>query len=401
MIKFADRMNYVKSGIRGSLYAEATKMEARGEQVLRLNTGNPANFGFTMPDSVRNAVKNGLETAVGYCEPQGMRSARIAIAEYETKKGIKDIDESDVFVGNGVSEMSELACLSLINPGDEVLVPSPNYSLWSNGIYIAGGIPVHYTLVEENGWMPDVKDIESKITPKTKAIVIINPNNPTGAVYSKQLLLDILEVARRNSLVVFSDEIYDRLVYGKEHYSCAALAPDLTVFTFNGLSKSHIICGYRCGWLVVSSKSGEREQIKEAMFRISAVRLCGNVLTQVAIPAALKDEESTKKMLQPGGRLYEQRKAVADAVSDTDALSYTQNDAAFYIFPRVNEKYGEITDDFEFGMGLLKEKKILIVPGSGFEYKKDAYHFRVVMLPDPDRLKKAMIDIADYIKNRR
>ena len=401
MIKFADRMNYVKSGIRGSLYAEATKMEARGEQVLRLNTGNPANFGFTMPDSVRNAVKNGLETAVGYCEPQGMMSARIAIAEYETKKGIKDIDESDVFVGNGVSEMSELACLSLINPGDEVLVPSPNYSLWSNGIYIAGGIPVHYTLVEENGWMPDVKDIESKITPKTKAIVIINPNNPTGAVYSKQLLLDILEVARRNSLVVFSDEIYDRLVYDKEHYSCAALAPDLTVFTFNGLSKSHIICGYRCGWLVVSSKSGEREQIKEAMFRISAVRLCGNVLTQVAIPAALKDEESTKKMLQPGGRLYEQRKAVADAVSDTDALSYTQNNAAFYIFPRVNEKYGEITDDFEFGMGLLKEKKILIVPGSGFEYKKDAYHFRVVMLPDPDRLKKAMIDIADYIKNRR
>ena len=397
MIDFADRMNKIRSGIRGPLYVETLKMQERGEKVLRLNTGNPAEFGFKMPESVKSALYDGAERAVAYTEPQGMKSAREAILAYHETKGFENIDVSDIFIGNGVSELAEMAMLATMNAGDEMLVPTPNYSLWSNSLYIAGATPVHYILKEENGWMPDVEDIKAKITPRTRAILIINPNNPTGSLVEKELLLKILEVARENGLFVVSDEIYDRLVFdGKTHYSCAALAPDLPVITLNGLSKSHIICGFRCGWLVTSGKNGALKKVKEALFSLSAVRLCGNTLTQLVIPAALDDEESTKSMLVSGGRLYEQRKAVTDVFSACEEITCVPNSAAFYVFPRINVKL-PFKSDIEFGLALLHEKKILIVPGSGFEYNGND-HFRIVMLPEPETLGKAMKDVVDFIR---
>lgn len=397
MINCSARMEYVHSDIRGPIYQEALRMQDRGINVLRLNTGNPGVFGFNMPDSVRTALSKFADRAVPYCAPQGMPDAQAAILSYHQSKGLKNIGMEDIFIGNGVSEVVQMATLAILNPGDEVLMPSPNYSLWSNCAYIAGATPVFYRCDEAQHWYPDARDIESKITSRTRAVLIINPNNPTGVLYSKQALLDVLEVARRHNLIVFADEIYDRLVMdGKVHESCAALAPDLNVITFNGLSKSHIICGFRCGWMILSSPNHGFDAIREGLLRLASMRLCGNALTQLVIPAALSDRASTDAMICPGGRLYEQRAAAMEVLEHADGISCVPNDAAFYIFPKFDHKRFHIENDKEFALGLLKEKHILIVPGSGFDYF-EPNHFRIVMLPEPETLRQATQSMVDYL----
>lgn len=396
-IKRSENLQPVHSDIRGPLYLESQRMNKEGIKVLRLNTGNPATFGFGMPDSVRNALLNNADKAVAYCDLKGMPDAREAICNYHKSKGVQGITPDDIYIGNGVSELVLMALLPLLNKGDEVLMPSPSYSLWSNSTYIAGGQPVFYKCNEENNWYPDIDDMRSKVTSKTKAIVIINPNNPTGAVYPKEVLEDIIQVARENDLLIFSDEIYDRLVMdGVEHYSTAALAPDRMVITMNGLSKSHIVCGFRCGWMCISGYKGKADDYVEGIFQIAAMRLCGNALTQLVIPAALEDNASTQAMLVPGGRLYEQREAVIREIDKIDGLSVVKNHGAFYVFPKLDVKKFNITNDKKFAFDLLHEKHIFIVPGSGFDWQEPD-HFRIVMLPEPNEIAQAIRDIGDFL----
>lgn len=397
----SDKLEYVHSDIRGPLYFEAMRMGKEGEKVLKLNTGNPASFGFTMPDSIRKALLDNVDKAVPYCDLHGMDDARAAIRDYHESRGIHGIELDDIFITNGVSEAVTMALTALLSNGDEFLVPTPSYSLWTNSVYAAGARPVFYRCDEQSDWYPDVQDIKSKITNKTQGIVLINPNNPTGAVYPKEILLDILEVARQNNLIVFSDEIYDRLVYdGTEHISTASLAPDLPVFTFNGLSKSHSICGFRCGWMVMSGLHEKGKDLYEGILQLAAMRLCSNALTQLVIPAAMKDRQSTRDMIVPGGRLYEQRKATLEVLSDIDGVSVIPNRAAFYIFPRVDAKKFNLTDDKKLAEDYLHSKKILVIPGSGFDFPTPD-HFRIVMLPEPEILRKAMLDLKDFLSTYR
>ena len=397
LIPLADRMEHIHSDIRGELYREALQMQQRGENVLKLNTGNPAAFGFTMPDSVRNALVGHEDRAVAYCDFQGMYEAREAIANYELSKGIHGLSPEDIFIGNGVSEVVSFALLPLLNPGDEVLVPSPNYSLWSNTIMLSGAKPVFYRCDEASDWNPDIADLRSKITCKTRALVIINPNNPTGAVYPREILEQMVQVAREHDLIVFSDEIYDRLVMdGLEHISTAALAPDLTVVTMNGLSKSHCLCGYRCGWMAISGPKAQTEHYREGIVQLTSMRLCANALAQLVIPAALADPQTPTAMVSPGGRLFEQRAATLSVLDGIDGITYVKNRAAFYLFPKLDKKKFNITSDKVFARDLLRATNILVVPGSGFDWMEND-HFRLVMLPEAGALKDAMTRMGNFL----
>ena len=401
MIHIADRMSSIHSDIRGELYRKAVAMQAGGIDVMKLNTGNPAAFGFPLPESVRQALEGNIDKAVAYCDFQGMPEAREAIARYAAKKGIQGVDAGDVFVGNGVSEVVNFALLPLLNPGDEVLVPMPNYSLWSNTVYLSGGKPVFYRCDEASGWNPDVADLKSKDTPKTRALVIINPNNPTGALYSTEVLNAMLDVAREHDLMVFSDEIYDRLVMdGQKHISTASLAPDLTVVTMNGLSKSHCLCGYRCGWMVISGPRQRTEEYRRGLVELTSMRLCANALAQLVIPAAMEDMQTPLSMVSPGGRIYEQRKATLDVLKEIEGLSFVKNSAAFYLFPKLDAKRFNITDDKVFARDLLEATNILVVPGSGFDWPEPD-HFRIVMLPEAQELRDAMQRVAAFLKDYR
>ncbi len=394
----ASRLENIHSDIRGPIYYRALEMEREGEKVLKLNTGNPAAFGFTMPKSIKNQIISDVEKSLGYCDIRGMQSAKQAILDYENSKGIEDITIDDVFITNGVSEAASLTITALIDNGDEVLMPNPCYSLWSNSVIASGGVPVLYDCREELQWNPDIEDIKSKITKRTKAIVVINPNNPTGALYPDSILLEIAEIARQNNLVVFSDEIYDRLVFdGLVHNSFAKLAPDLTVVTLNGLSKSHCICGLRCGWIVISGKTEIAKELNKALVVLASVRLCSNSLMQLIIPTALNDKQYTEEMISPTGRLYLQREACLSAIDEIDGLSCLKNKGAFYIFPKIDTERYNITSDKEFVRGLLEAKKILVVAGSGFGYNAST-NFRVVMLPEHQTLKNAMYEIGDYLQ---
>ena len=398
ILKTADRIKNIHSDIRGPVFFKALEMEKNGQKVLKLNTGNPAAFGFQMPESVKQTLIENVDKSLGYCGIRGMMPALQSIVDYETTKGIEDITTDDVFICNGVSEAANMSITALINEGEEVLIPCPCYSLWTNSVLQVGGVPVLYTCDEQSDWMPDLKDIESKITSKTKAIVVINPNNPTGALYSDDMLISIANIARKHNLVVYSDEIYDRLVLdGLKHTSFAKIAPDLTVITFNGLSKSHCLCGFRCGWIVLSGKTELRNEIRKALVTLASVRLCSNAVMQLIIPTALKDTEYTKQMISPGGRIYEQREAVFNAIKNIDGLSCVKTRGAFYSFPKIDTKRFNVTDDKQFAFDLLENKKILIVAGSGFGWKTPD-HFRVVMLPEVDALSKAMYDIGDYLQ---
>ena len=397
LIQLADRMADVHSDIRGELYREAVRMQQQGIDVLKLNTGNPAAFGFPLPESIRAALVGRETEAVAYCDFQGMPEAREAIAAYCRSKGIADVDAGDIFIGNGVSEVVNFALLPLLNPGDEVLIPTPNYSLWSNTVLLAGAKPVYYRCDEASGWNPDVADLRRKVTAKTRAMVIINPNNPTGVLYDTEVLKQMLQVARKHNLIVFSDEIYDRLVMdGLVHISTASLAPDLTVVTMNGLSKSHCLCGYRCGWMAISGPRARTERYRQGLVQLTSLRLCANALAQLVIPAALADPETPASMVRPGGRLYEQRKATLEVLDGIDGVSYVKNDAAFYLFPRLDAKKFGITDDKKFAGDLLRETHILVVPGSGFDWKEPD-HLRLVMLPEADQLRQAMVRMGRFL----
>ena len=397
MIHLADRMEHVHSDIRGELFQEAMRMQANGIDIMKLNTGNPAAFGFPLPDSIKNALEGRAAEGVPYCDFQGMLNAREAIVRYETSKGIEGLTVDDVFIGNGVSEVVNFALMPLLNPGDEVLIPSPNYSLWSNTILLAGAKPVFYRCDEASDWNPDIADLRSKVTEKTRALVIINPNNPTGALYGKDILNDMLQVARENNLIVFSDEIYDRLVLDElEHISTASLAPDLTVVTMNGLSKSHSLCGYRCGWMVISGPREATDIYRAGIVQLTSLRLCSNSLAQLVIPAALEDMETPASMVRPGGRYYEQRKVTLEVLDNIDGLSYVKNKAAFYLFPKLDVKKFGITNDKQFAGDLLRATNILIVPGSGFDWAEPD-HFRIVMLPEADKLREAMTKMGNFL----
>lgn len=400
IISKSDKLQNVHSDIRGPVFVEANKMRAQGIDVLRLNTGNPATFGFGMPDSVRNALLNNADKAVAYCDLKGMPDARDAICAYHKAKGIEGITPDDVFIGNGVSELVTMVLTALLNYNDEILVPAPDYSLWTNSVYIAGAKPVHYICDEQSEWYPDLDDIRKKITPKTRAIVLINPNNPTGTLYPKELLEKIVEIAREHNLVIFSDEIYDRLVMDDlEHVSTATLCPDLLCITMNGLSKSHIVCGFRCGWMLISGAKDKAEDFIAGVRALCAMRLCANALMQLVIPAALNDPDSTKAMLVPGGRLYEQREACCRELEKIPGVSFVKNKAAFYIFPKLDSRFN-ITDDQQFAMDYLHSKHVMIIPGRGFNWPTPD-HFRIVMLPEPEQMAKAMRDLGDFLADYR
>lgn len=387
--------------VRGPVLDEANRMQERGIDVLKLNLGNPAPFGFNAPEEVILDMIYNLRESQGYSDSKGIFSARKAIMQYCQLKKIPNVTINDIYTGNGVSELISIVTQALLDTGDEILVPSPDYPLWTGCVSLAGGKPVHYICDEESDWYPDIEDIKSKITDRTKAIVIINPNNPTGAVYPEDILLKIADIAREHELMIFSDEIYDRLVMdGIKHTSIAALAPDLFCVTLNGLSKSHMAAGFRVGWMVLSGAKEKAKDYIEGLNMLSNMRLCSNVPAQSIVQTALGGYQSVNEYLVPGGRIYEQREFIYKAINDIPGLSAVKPKAAFYIFPKIDVKKFNIYDDEKFALDFLREKKVLVTHGRGFNWGAPD-HFRIVYLPRVEELKKATDKLADFLKTYR
>lgn len=391
------KLDHVLYDVRGPVMEEANRMEAAGTHILKLNIGNPAPFGFRAPDEVIYDMSRQLTDCEGYSDSRGLFSARKAIMQYAQLKGIPGVTMDGIYTGNGVSELINLCMSALLDDGDEVLLPAPDYPLWTACVTLAGGKAVHYICDEQAGWMPDITDIERKITSRTKALVIINPNNPTGALYPREVLMEIARVAREHHLMLFSDEIYDRLVMdGQKHISLASLAPDVFCITFSGLSKSHMIAGYRIGWMILSGpRKGAKDYI-DGLNMLSNMRLCSNVPAQSIVQTALGGYQSVEKYLLPGGRIYEQREYIYKALNDIPGLSAVKPQAAFYIFPKMDVKKFSITNDEQFAFDLLREKKILIVHGTGFHWMHPD-HFRVVYLPRLEVLEEAAGSLREFL----
>ena len=395
------KLEHVLYDVRGPVVDEAARMEEGGIQVLKLNIGNPAPFGFNAPQEVIQDIRDNIVNSQGYSDSRGIFAARKAVMQYAQLKNIPNVTMKDVFTGNGASELIQLSLNALLNTGDEVLVPSPDYPLWTACTNLAGGTAVHYICDEQSDWYPDIADIESKVTSKTKAIVIINPNNPTGALYPKEVLEKIVDIARRHELIIFSDEIYDRLVMdGEQHISTASLAPDLFCVTFSGLSKSHMVCGFRVGWMILSGNKEIAKDYIAGLNMLSNMRLCSNVPGQSIIQTALGGYQSVNEYIVPGGRIYEQREFVYKALNDIPGISAVKPKAAFYIFPKIDVKKFNITNDNQFALDFLREKKVLLVPGSGFNWKQPD-HFRVVYLPQIEVLGDAMNKMRDFLDHYR
>lgn len=393
----SSKLDNVLYDVRGPVVDEAARMEEAGMKILKLNIGNPAPFGFTAPEEVIFDMRDNIMNSQGYSDSRGIFSARKAIMQYAQIKHIPNVTMKDIYTGNGASELIQLSLNALLNDGDEILIPSPDYPLWTACANLAGGKAVHYICDEEAEWYPDLKDMESKITDRTKALVIINPNNPTGALYPKELLEQIVEIARRHELMIFSDEIYDRLVMdGEEHISIASLAPDLFCVTFSGLSKSHMICGFRVGWMILSGNKKIAKGYIEGLNMLSNMRLCSNVPGQSVIQTALGGYQSVNEYIVPGGRIYEQREVIYKLLNDIPGLSAVKPKAAFYIFPKIDVKRFNITDDTQFALDFLREKRVLFVPGSGFNWKQPD-HFRIVYLPRETVLKESMVKMRDFL----
>lgn len=395
------KLDHVSYDVRGPVLDEANRMELRGERILKLNIGNPAPFGLMAPVEIIDDMITNLPNAEGYSDSKGLFTARKAIMQYHQLKGLPNLDVNQIFTGNGASEMISMAMTGLLDDGDEVLVPSPDYPLWTASVTLAGGKAVHYILDEKQDWAPDIEDMRKKITDRTKAIVIINPNNPTGAVYPKDVLLEIVKLAEEHELIIFSDEIYDRLLMdGTEHVSIASLAPDVFCVTLNGLSKSHRIAGFRVGWMALSGRKDHVKDYIEGLNILSNMRLCSNVPAQMIVQTALGGYQSSQELLVPGGRVYEQRNIVQQMVNDIPGLSQVKPKAAFYSFPKMDIEKFHITDDEQFCLDLLHEKKVLLVPGKGFHWEQPD-HFRIVYLPRVEVLKEAIRGIGEFLDGYR
>lgn len=399
--KKSSKLDNVLYDVRGPVVDEATRMEEAGTHVLKLNIGNPAPFGFRTPDEVIYDMRQQLTDCEGYSNAMGLFSARKAIMQYAQLKHIPNVNINDIYTGNGVSELINLCMSALLDNGDEILIPSPDYPLWTACATLAGGKPVHYICDEESEWYPDIDDIRKKINDRTKAIVIINPNNPTGALYPKEVLEQIVQVAREHQLIIFSDEIYDRLVMdGEKHISIASLAPDLFCVTFSGLSKSHMIAGFRVGWMILSGNKAMAKDYIEGLNMLSNMRLCSNVPGQSIVQTALGGHQSVEDYIMPGGRIYEQREFIYKALTDIPGISAVKPKAAFYIFPKIDTKKFNIVNDEQFVLDLLREKKVLLIHGGGFNWQQPD-HFRVVYLPRIEVLKKATDSMADFLNHYR
>lgn len=395
------KLDDVAYDIRGPVLEEAMRMRANGEQILRLNTGNPAEFGFTAPDEIIRDLIHNARKSEGYSDSRGIFSARKAIMQYCQLKKFPNVDIDDIYLGNGVSELIAMSMQGLLDNGDEVLVPMPDYPLWTAAVSLAGGHAVHYVCDESADWYPDLADMESKVTSRTKAIVLINPNNPTGALYPKEVLEGIVEIARKHELIIFSDEIYDRMVFdGAVHIPIATLAPDLFVVTMNGLSKSHRICGFRVGWMVLSGPKHHVKGYIEGLNMLSNMRLCSNVLAQQVVQTSLGGVQSVDKLLTPGGRLYEQREFITRAIQDIPGLSAVKPKAGLYIFPKIDREMYRIDDDEQFVLDFLKQEKVLLVHGRGFNWKEPD-HFRIVYLPRVDELAEIQEKMTRFLAQYR
>ena len=392
----SSKLDNVLYDVRGPVVEEANRMEDAGTQVLKLNIGNPAPFGFRAPDEVIYDMRRQLADCEGYSPAKGMFSARKAIMQYAQLKHIPNVAIEDIYTGNGVSELINLSMSALLDSGDEVLVPSPDYPLWTACVTLAGGTAVHYLCDEQSEWYPDIEDIRKKINDRTKAIVIINPNNPTGALYPKEVLQQIVDVAREHQIMIFSDEIYDRLVMDdEEHVSIASLAPDLFCVTFSGLSKSHMIAGFRVGWMVLSGNKAMAKDYILGLNMLSNMRLCSNVPAQSIVQTALGGPQSVQNYIVPGGRIYEQREYIYKALNDIPGITAVKPKAAFYIFPKVDTKKFNIVDDEKFALDLLRDKKILIIHGGGFNWSEPD-HFRVVYLPRIEVLEESIHKMEEF-----
>ncbi|WP_372497569.1 pyridoxal phosphate-dependent aminotransferase [Tomitella gaofuii] len=394
----SQKLQNVLYEIRGPVHAHAARMEAEGHRILKLNIGNPATFGFDAPDVIMRDMIAALPYAQGYSESKGILSARRAIVtRYELEPGFPHLDVEDIFLGNGVSELITITMQALLNDGDEVLIPAPDYPLWTAMTSLAGGTPVHYLCDEDNGWQPDIEDLESKITPRTKALLVINPNNPTGAVYSREVLEQLVELARKHRLLLLADEIYDRILYdGAQHTSLASLAPDMLCLTFNGLSKTYRVAGYRAGWLAVTGPKGHATGFLEGINLLASTRLCPNVPAQHAIQVALGGYQSVNDLILPGGRLLEQRDAAVSGLNAIPGVSCVAPKGALYVFPRLDPEVHEIHDDEQLVHDLLTSEKILVTQGTGFNWPHPD-HLRIVTLPWARDLSVAIERLGNFL----
>lgn len=387
--------------IRGPVMARAKQMEEDGHRIVKLNIGNLASFGFETPEEIQQDVIHNMPNSAGYSDSKGMFAARKAIMHYSQQKKIAGVGMDDIFIGNGASELITMSMQGLLNVGDEVLVPAPDYPLWTAAVTLASGTPRHYLCDEQNDWMPDLNDMRSKITPNTRAIIIINPNNPTGALYSDALLLEIIEIARQHQLIIFADEIYDKVLYdGATHTSIASLADDVLFVTFNGLSKNYRACGYRAGWMIVSGKKKYAQDYIDGLNILASMRLCSNVPGQFAIQTALGGYQSINDLVAPGGRLARQRDLAYELLTAIPGVTCVKPKAALYLFPRLDPKMYPIKDDQKFILELLEAEKVLVVQGTGFNWPHPD-HLRIVFLPNTDDLADAIARIARFLESYR
>ncbi|OYT99097.1 MAG: aminotransferase [Burkholderiales bacterium PBB1] len=387
--------------IRGPVLDKARQMEEDGQKIIKLNIGNLAVFGLEPPDEIVQDMIRNLPNSAGYTDSKGLFAPRKAVVHYSQEKRIQGVMVDDVYLGNGASELITMSMNGLLNTGDEVLVPAPDYPLWTASVALSGGTPVHYLCDEQSGWYPDIADIRRKITPNTKAIVVINPNNPTGALYPESVLREIVEVARQHQLIVFADEIYDKTLYdGETHTSIASLADDVLFVTYNGLSKNYRSCGYRAGWMVVSGAKAHARDYIEGLNMLASMRLCSNTPGQLAIQTALGGYQSIKDLVAPGGRLCRQRDLAYELLSQIPGVSVVKPKAALYMFPKLDPKIYPIQDDQQFAYDLLATEKVLIVQGTGFNWPNPD-HFRLVFLPNSDDLTEAIGRIARFLDQYR
>jgi alanine-synthesizing transaminase len=382
--------------LRGPVAHAAKKMEEDGHRILKLNIGNPKPFGLDAPEEIIQDVILNLPDSEGYCDSKGLFSARKAVMQYSQQKGIKDVNIEDIILGNGVSELIVMSMQGLLNTDDEVLIPSPDYPLWTGAVSLAGGTPVHYHCDEQSNWFPDMDDIRKKVNKNTKALVLINPNNPTGAVYPDEVLLELIQIARENNLIVFSDEIYDKILFdGATHTSTASLADDLLFITFNGLSKNYRLAGFRAGWMIISGAKHKAKDYIEGLEMLASMRLCANVPSQHAIQTSLGGYQSIDDLVAPGGRIYEQRNIAYEALNSIPGISCTKPMGALYCFPKVDVKKFNIRNDERMVLDLLEQQKILIVHGTAFNWAQPD-HFRVVFLPRPEDLTLALDKMGQF-----